>query len=153
MPNLSHLLILGLSFHVCQQVVVNYKTTQIKIASCWLTFDDSAIVGNKDSCQQLLDKACVCATSTLKTDKLKEQFLTPYIEKNPALRSLKGFKMQIKLRDNNPIKQRPFPIPYCYEKEVKNEINRLLANKIIRPSQSKYAAPAFLVKMRKFVLL
>lgn len=47
---------------------------------------------------------------------------------------------------SDPISVRPYRVPYRQKNEMETQIQTLLKNRIIRPSQSPYAAPALLVK-------
>ena len=53
---------------------------------------------------------------------------------------------KIELTDNNPIKSRPYPLPYAMRKILKKEIEDMLSLGIIRESNSPFASPIVIVK-------
>lgn len=57
-----------------------------------------------------------------------------------------NFEFEIKLKDNESVNQRPYPLSPARMEEMKVIINDLLEQNIIRPSTSSYSAPSFLVK-------
>ncbi len=52
----------------------------------------------------------------------------------------------IKLNDENPIKQRPYQVPHAKEATVKNSIDNILKINVIEKSYSNWASPIVLVK-------
>lgn len=56
-----------------------------------------------------------------------------------------SIKHEIKLLDESPIYQRPYRLPQVQREEVKNHINKLLQENIIRHSDSPWASPVHLV--------
>lgn len=54
-------------------------------------------------------------------------------------------KMSIKLTDDKPVVYRPYRLAHSERKVVREIVNDLLKNKIIRESDSPYASPILLV--------
>ena len=58
-------------------------------------------------------------------------------------------KYKITLNPNtDPISQRPYRVPIALEPQVEAEINEMLSNNIIRPSESPWASPINLIKKK-----
>ena len=53
---------------------------------------------------------------------------------------------KVELTHNEPIKSKPYPIPYKMQEVVDKEIADMLATGIIEPSDAPYASPLVLVK-------
>lgn len=54
-------------------------------------------------------------------------------------------KHHISTIDSEPIYQRPFRLPQVQQEEIKHQIDKLLSEKIIRPSESPWASPVHIV--------
>lgn len=57
-------------------------------------------------------------------------------------------EMHIKLLDDSPVSYKPYRLPYCERIIVRDLINQLLENNIIRESDSPYASPIVLVRKK-----
>lgn len=57
-----------------------------------------------------------------------------------------NYQYSVQLTDNVPVRKAPYPLAPPQAKIMREHINDLLAKKIISPSKSAYASPAFLVK-------
>ncbi|KAG0441665.1 Retrovirus-related Pol polyprotein from transposon 17.6 [Dictyocoela muelleri] len=68
--------------------------------------------------------------------------------KNCLLKKIPDCYFRIALKDLKIIKKKPYPIPYKYFDDVKNEVKNLLDQGIITHSKSDYASPAFLIIKR-----
>jgi len=55
---------------------------------------------------------------------------------------------RIQLTDNNPIRCKPYPIPYALRDVVKSEIDEMCQLGIIEPSESPYSSPLLIVKKK-----
>lgn len=53
---------------------------------------------------------------------------------------------EIKLTTNDPIRNKPYQVPYALRDEVRNEIKQMLKMNIIEPSESPYASSIVMVK-------
>ena len=53
---------------------------------------------------------------------------------------------EIKLTTNDPIRSRPYPIPYAMREALSKEIDTMLSLGIIEPSSSPYASPVVMVR-------
>ena len=53
---------------------------------------------------------------------------------------------EIDLTDNNPVRSRPYPLPYALRENFKREIEDMLSLGIIRESNSPFACPIVIVK-------
>ena len=54
----------------------------------------------------------------------------------------------IKLSSSTPVRRKPYPLPFTSEQIVRDEVNSMIANDIIEPSDSPYSSPIVLVKKR-----
>lgn len=57
-------------------------------------------------------------------------------------------KMEIHLKDDEPVVYRPYRLPFSERDKVRTMVSELLENGIIRPSTSNYASPIVLVKKK-----
>ena len=57
-------------------------------------------------------------------------------------------KHKIELTENNPIKSRPYPLPYAMRENLIEEIEDMLSLEIIRESNSPFASPIVIVKKK-----
>ena len=55
---------------------------------------------------------------------------------------------KIELTDNNPVRSRPYPLPYAMRENLKREIQDMLSLGIIRESNSPFASPIVIVKKK-----
>ena len=55
---------------------------------------------------------------------------------------------EIKLVDNDPVKIKPYPLPFTSLEIVKDEVNSMLELDVIEPSDSPYCSPIVLVKKK-----
>lgn len=55
----------------------------------------------------------------------------------------------IKLTSKDPVKQKPYPIPYAMVGEVEKEIDKMLKLNVIEESNSPYSTPFMIVKKKK----
>ncbi|GJQ66514.1 hypothetical protein Trydic_g5151 [Trypoxylus dichotomus] len=54
-------------------------------------------------------------------------------------------KHEIRTTDNDPVFCKSFRYPYHFKQEIQNQIQKLLDNRIIRPSVSSYTSPVWIV--------
>ena len=57
-------------------------------------------------------------------------------------------KHKIELTENNPVRFRPYPLPYAMRENLKKEIEDMLSREIIRESNSPFASPIVIVKKK-----
>ena len=57
-------------------------------------------------------------------------------------------KHKIELTENNPIRSRPYPLPYAMRENLKREIEGMLRFGIIGESSSPFASPIVIVKKK-----
>jgi hypothetical protein len=55
---------------------------------------------------------------------------------------------KIELTTTDPIRVRPYPVPYAKRKDVQEEIQKMLDAGVIEPSSSPYTAPVVMVKKK-----
>ena len=55
---------------------------------------------------------------------------------------------KIELTGNNPVRSRPYPLPYAIRENLKREIQDMLSLRIIRESNSPFASPIVIVKKK-----
>lgn len=66
--------------------------------------------------------------------------------KKPTL--VRNMEHKIITNDAQPVKRKPYRIPYAYLEETEKQITEMLNNDIIRPSSSPWNAPVILVKRK-----
>ena len=57
-------------------------------------------------------------------------------------------EQKIELTDNNPVRSRPYPLPYALRENLKRKIEDMLSLGIIRESNSPFASPIVIVKKK-----
>ena len=57
-------------------------------------------------------------------------------------------KHKIELTENNPVRSRPYPLPYAMKENLKKEIEDMLSLGIIRESNSSFAFPIVIMKKK-----
>ena len=57
-------------------------------------------------------------------------------------------KHKIELTENDPVRSRPYPLPYAMRENLKREIDDMLSLGIIRESSSPFASPIVIVKKK-----
>ena len=57
-------------------------------------------------------------------------------------------KHKIEVTENNPVRSRPFPLPYAMRKNLKKEIEDMLSLGTIQESNSSFASPIAIVKKK-----
>lgn len=55
------------------------------------------------------------------------------------------YEQKLRLVDNNPVYIKNYRLPYTQRKEINRQVDHLLQNKLIEPSQSDYNSPLILV--------
>ena len=55
---------------------------------------------------------------------------------------------KIKLSSSDPVRRKPYPLPFTSEQIVRDEISSMIDNDIIEPSDSPYSSPIVLVKKK-----
>ena len=55
---------------------------------------------------------------------------------------------KIELTNNNPVRSRPYPLPYAMRENLKREIQDMLSLGIIRESNSPFASPIVIVRKK-----
>ncbi|NQZ62984.1 reverse transcriptase domain-containing protein [Crocosphaera sp.] len=59
-----------------------------------------------------------------------------------------AMKHTITVSSKEPVKLKPYPLPFSSEQVVREEVNNMLLNDVIEPSDSPYSSPIVLVKKR-----
>ena len=57
-------------------------------------------------------------------------------------------KHRVELTENEPIRSKPYPLPYAVREELRGEIREMISLGIIRESSSPYASPVVIVKKK-----
>ena len=52
----------------------------------------------------------------------------------------------IKLNDSNPVRRKPYPVPHAVRSKVQDEVESMIKQGIVEPSDSPYASPLVIVK-------
>lgn len=77
--------------------------------------------------------------------KLCRTFKDVFYNENCDLTFTNAVKHEIRTKDEEPVYVRSFRHPQSMKEEIRNQIQKLLDNKIIRPSISPYSAPVWIV--------
>ena len=80
-----------------------------------------------------------------KITKLCKEFSDIFYNENTALSFTNKIKHQIKTTDETPIYTKSYRYPYIHKKEVESQINKMLDQNIIRPSNSPWSSPIWVV--------
>ena len=76
---------------------------------------------------------------------LAHQFSSQFTEA-PSTTNL--VQHQIKLTSDEPIRSKPYPVPYSVRESLKKDIEDMIKIKVIRESSSPYASPVVVVKKK-----
>lgn len=76
---------------------------------------------------------------------LCKEFSDIFYHEGMPLTFTNKIKHSIKLTDEQPVYTKSYRYPQIYKKEVESQINKMLAQKIIRPSDSPWSAPIWVV--------
>ena len=76
---------------------------------------------------------------------LLEEHESQFAKDETSIGTIPLMSMTINMGTANPVSQKPYPIPMKHYEWVKNEIEKLLAAKVIRTSQSSWSAPIIVV--------
>ncbi|MGL4848964.1 MAG: reverse transcriptase family protein, partial [Clostridium sp.] len=131
LPNLPHDGLLGCSFLRKHGCVINFMEEDILFRK--------STKNPTDPDTELLNKTIPFCSTTMSF----EDLVLYYKRNNPTLGRIGGQKMHIHLNDQTPVHNKPYNIPLNYQKQVKDEVKKLLKLGIIRESHSPYSAPAF----------
>ena len=87
------------------------------------------------------------------TDKKKmltflESYSDIFDEENKPLQATNLVKHKIDTGDHPPIARAPFRIPYPLQGEMKSQIDKMLAEKVIKPSVYPWSTPVVLIKKK-----
>lgn len=77
--------------------------------------------------------------------KLCKAFRDIFYNENCDLTFTNAVKHEIRTKDEEPVYVRSFRHPHSMKQEIRNQIQKLLENKIIQPSISPYSAPVWIV--------
>lgn len=129
-PSLSHSLILGADFWRKIGIVPNLRSKEWNFLPDVSSIEDTAQTElTEDQRAQL-------------NDMLKTVF-----NKDPSEIGLTSLvEHSIKLIDDTPIKQRYYPVSPPVQKQINNELDRMLKDDIVEPSDSPWSSPIILVK-------
>lgn len=81
-----------------------------------------------------------------KIERLKKKYSDCFSETLDCIGSYKNGKMKITVTSNKPVNRQPYRVSFANRKIITNIVEELLANGIIKPSDSPYASPIVLVK-------
>jgi hypothetical protein len=125
---------------------IDYDTEMVTIAGIKHMFG-STKTGEKDfnPDKEIISKSNL--NFMKKQESLKETIRQAMIS-NPLVGRIDAVTHRIHLKTNTPIAQKPYPVPFKLWNPIKDEIKRLIEFKIIRESDSEYAAPAFPILKR-----
>ena len=82
----------------------------------------------------------------------KEEMMDTLVRYTEVFSDISGktdmIEHKIELTDNNPVRSRPYPLPYALRENLKREIEDMLSLEIIRKSNSPFASPIVVVKKK-----
>ena len=113
--------------------------------------DDNAdflVIGSYDSKESVADVTTGSnLTDAQRTEfmDLANQFSSLFTE---ALGSTDLAQHHIKLTSNDPVRSRPYPVPYSMRESLKKDIADMMKMGVIRESDSPYASPVVVVKKK-----
>ena len=82
-----------------------------------------------------------------KLDALLTEYESQFAKDETCIRTTSLTSMTIDMGSSNPVSQKPFPIAMKNYQWVKEEIEKLLAAKVIHSSRSSWSAPIIIVPM------
>lgn len=123
--------IIGADFLTQNQALLDYKNRTISLSN--YTYQNSSEI------TELSSKV----NTTLKLKNDLEKVVHTFKRNNPQLETIPNVSHRIPLSNNNPIKLKPYRIPYALYEKTNEELSRLLKLKVIQPSTSLYASPAY----------
>lgn len=77
--------------------------------------------------------------------KIIKNYSDIFYQENSKLTFTSAIKHKIRTTNNVPIFSKSYRYPYIHKEEVKEQIQQMLKDKIIRPSNSPYSAPIWIV--------
>ncbi len=80
-----------------------------------------------------------------KTLELCEEFSDIFYQENTSLSFTSNLKHHIQTTDETPIYTKTYRYPFIHRQEVRNQIEKMLDQKIIRPSNSPWSSPIWVV--------
>ncbi|KAI4293378.1 hypothetical protein PAPHI01_2652 [Pancytospora philotis] len=140
-------LILGTDFMEQAETVINFKDATITIDGYTL---DRRKVDEQDSHypdEVLIEQAYECTETQKETNEISKLIRESRC-KNPKLGRVKGTEHIIRVIEHTPIESKAYRIPWKYEQRMREEINLLIEQGIIRESNSDYSSPAFVVEKK-----
>lgn len=84
-------------------------------------------------------------TNRLELKKLCYQYNDIFALKNDTMTVNNFYKQKLRIKDDTPVFIKNYRLPYSQREEVKKQVNKLLTDGLIEPSQSSYNSPIILV--------
>ncbi|KAG0440573.1 Retrovirus-related Pol polyprotein from transposon [Dictyocoela muelleri] len=141
LKNLGASIIIGTEFLEKFGVIINYKDLTITIDNVLCEIQNTKSLRWKENPDYILSNKILYKIN--EPPERVKKIIDKFKRDNPVLGNINIIKHGINTLDSNPISCKPYRIPYSLEKKVKEEINKLLELKIIRPSKSSFASLAF----------
>ncbi|KAG0427973.1 Retrovirus-related Pol polyprotein from transposon 17.6 [Dictyocoela muelleri] len=139
-------LILGVDFLIKNRAQINFETSTMILDN--REYDISPILDYNKAEDVFNTKTSIMK---IDTDEIPDDIankIREYKINNPAVGSIESFKHTIHYTSPNIVSLAPYKVPIQIRKLTKEEINRLLALKIIRKSNSPFNSPALPIYKR-----
>ncbi len=138
--------ILGLEFLLRQGIKIDFDQMRLECNQEAITFGEREIHEWRESPEAELitsNKLFHVLEDKEETRKEITNIIDQFKNTNPELGLIVNSEFSIDLSDNEPVREKPYPIPFKSYLKIKDEIDKLLNLGIIRKSTSPYGAPAF----------
>ncbi len=138
--------VLGMEFLLRQGLIINFNDMTLECNNESVLFGEQEIHDWRESpdikfieSNRLFHLSEDRKAGERKINKIIEKFMN----ENPPLGQIPGVEFSIDLVNNDPIRGKPYPIPFKSYEKIKAEISKLLKLGVIKKSTSSYGAPAF----------
>ncbi|KAI5150685.1 hypothetical protein ENBRE01_1643, partial [Enteropsectra breve] len=128
---------------------IDYKKQEIRIDRIVVSKMQVKEFGNPLPDQMLMEYSCSVTPETVEGQVAKndlESVIKEAREKNPEIGCVQGTEHSIQLEQDVALASRAYKVPEACEETLREEIEQLLTDGIIRRSNSFYASPAFMIK-------
>eukprot|EP00477_Mikrocytos_mackini_P002447 GAHX01002736.1.p1 GENE.GAHX01002736.1~~GAHX01002736.1.p1 ORF type:complete len:1367 (-),score=220.68 GAHX01002736.1:80-4180(-) len=142
---------LGRRFMINQGAIINFNDQTVSFDGKYYELPDRERISHIQSDKLLTQKAKIFSISetTEKTAGIEIQELVKSNKiRNPDLGEIKFTKHTITLDDYTPFNFRPYILPLSLVEQTQNEVNKLIKEQVIRPSDSSFCSPAFPIVKR-----
>ncbi|MGL5709110.1 MAG: reverse transcriptase domain-containing protein [Aeromonas sp.] len=147
LPTTGSDLILGSDFLTSNYAILNYAVPLISIDGHEIEILPSEQIDIHSPDIRICDRTKILKIESETNNELKN-IINETKHKNPKIGTIHGIFHEIIIKSHNPIQCHEYPIPQKLRKKTLDELQRLVTEKIIRPSNSRYASPAYPILKR-----